>query len=119
MNKKTKIAHLVSKGLLSLMMVMSAAMYFFNNADMSAVVEGLGFPSFILIPLGVAKIMGIATLWFSKNNTLKEWAYSGFFFNFILAGMAHLMKADGGIVSVIIAVSLLATAYFTSKKELK
>lgn len=113
MNKKV---YLVAKGLLSAMMLMSAGMYFFNNAEMSKSFEALGYPTYIIIPLAILKIAGIVTLWLSKNKSLTEWAYAGFFFNFLLALTAHVAVNDGEFAPALIALVLLLTTYFTHKK---
>lgn len=114
--KSIRITHLITKGLLSIMMTMSAGMYLFKNADINAVFESLGFPSYIVIPLALLKIAGILTIWFAKDRSLKEWAYAGFTFNFILAASAHIAAQDGEVFGAILALVLLLTAYFTDKK---
>lgn len=114
--KKTKIIYYISTGLLSLMILMSVGMYFFNHAEIVKVFEGLGYPSYIIYPYGVAKFLGIATIWFSKSSVLKEWAYAGFFFAFVLAFFAHVMIGDGEQAGAIIATVLLAVSYIYGKK---
>jgi len=92
MNTKTaKIVHYLFTGLLSAMMLMSASMYFMKHDEISIVMEGLGFPAYLLYPLGIAKILGLIAIWTRKSNLLKEWAYAGFFFNLLLAITAHAM----------------------------
>ncbi|MGB1019090.1 MAG: DoxX family protein, partial [Chitinophagales bacterium] len=71
--KKAKIIYLISTGLLSLMMLMSAGMYIVKNADVSVIFSGLGFPTYIIYPLAVAKILGIIAIWTKKSQSLKEW----------------------------------------------
>ncbi|MFT6333800.1 MAG: hypothetical protein ACI86M_001119 [Saprospiraceae bacterium] len=51
---KIKITNLVSTGLLTLMVVGSAGIYIFKNAEISQVFESLGYPSYIVIPLAIA-----------------------------------------------------------------
>ena len=50
------------------------------------------------------------------NKHLKEWAYAGFFFDFILAFFAHVMSGDGEQTAALIAMVLLITSYVYSKK---
>lgn len=114
--KKVKTVHLIAKGLLSVMMLMSAGMYIFNNAEISTVFEKLGYPAYIVIPLAITKIVGIATIWLSKNKSLKDWAYAGFFFDFVLALSAHIAVNDGEFTPALVAIILLLTSYFTQKK---
>ena len=114
--KTTKIIYYIATGLLSVLMVMSAGMYFFKNDEISLVVESIGFPAFILYPLGIAKVLGIVAIWTRKSEMLKEWAYAGFFFTFVLAIAAHVMVEDGGFGGAAMAMALLLVSYFTQKK---
>jgi len=98
------------------MMLISAGMYIFNNAEVSEVFSGLGFPAYIIYPLAIAKILGIAAIWYNKFTSLKEWAYAGFFFDFVLAFSAHIMIGDGEFAPAIVAMVLLFTSYFSWKK---
>ncbi|MGB1315471.1 MAG: DoxX family protein [Chitinophagales bacterium] len=114
--KKAKIIYLISTGLLSLMMLMSAGMYIVKNADVSVIFSGLGFPTYIIYPLAVAKILGIIAIWTKKSQCLKEWAYAGFFFDFVLAASAHISVSDGEFIPAIVAIVLLFVSYFSEKK---
>jgi hypothetical protein len=114
--KRDKIIFYVATGLLTLMMLMSAGMYFFNNAEISTMFEGFGYPSYIIYPYGVVKILGLIALWFFRGKFLNEWAYAGFFFAFILAFFAHVMIGDGEQFGAAIAMVLLVVSYIFSKK---
>jgi len=119
MNKKTaKIIYWISTGLLSLLMLFSAGNYLFNNAMIQDVFLSLGFPVFIIYPLAIAKILGVLALWVRKFPTLTEWAYAGFFFDFLLAFGAHVAVQDGEFAGALVAITLLFASYFSSKKAL-
>lgn len=114
--KRDKIIYYVSTGLLTLMMLMSAGMYFFNNAEITTMFEGFGYPTYIIYPYGMVKILGLVAIWFLKDSFLKEWAYAGFFFAFILAFFAHFMIGDGEQIGAVMAMVLLVVSYIYSKK---
>lgn len=114
--KKFKIIYWISTGLLSALMLLSAGMYIFNNAEVSKIFETLGYPAYIVYPLAIAKILGLVAIWTGKSKMLKEWAYAGFFYDFVLAFFAHVMVGDGGFAPAMVALLLLATSYFTGKK---
>lgn len=117
MNTKTaKIIYWIATSLLALMMLFSSTMYVVANDQVSEVITGMGFPSWILYPLGVAKILGIIAIITKKSDMLKEWAYAGFFFTFSLAISGHIMAADEGQYGAMFAIVLLLTSYFTGKK---
>lgn len=116
--KTNKVIYLIATGLLTLMMLMSVGMYFSKHADVSEVFAKLGFPSYLIYPLAIAKILGLVAIWTDKIKALKEWAYAGFFFNFILAIAAHIMINDGEHLPAIAALVLLLISYMYSKKLL-
>ena len=117
--KTQKIVFWVSTGLLSAMMLMSAGMYLFNTDEVSAIFKTLGFPTFIIYPLAVAKILGVVAILTRKSKELAEWAYAGFFFDFVLAAAAHINVGDGEQIGAFIALVLLGVSYFFQKKVFK
>lgn len=117
MNKKMKIGFWISTGLLSAMMLLSSGMYIFNHETIAGLFESYGYPTYIIYPLAALKISGIAVLWFGPAR-IKEWAYAGFFFNFILAFFAHNNIGDGEQGGAAMALILLISSYyFNYKKE--
>jgi hypothetical protein len=111
-----KITNYISTGLFTALMLFSAANYVFNHETMVVAFSNLGFPSWIIYPVAVAKLVGLAALWFSKSDTLKEWAYAGFFFNILLAFGAHISIADGEFPGALMAFALSAVSYYSWKK---
>ncbi|QTD37512.1 DoxX family protein [Polaribacter batillariae] len=114
--KTNKIVYYISTGLLTLVMLFSVSMYLFNNAQIQQAFTSLGYPTYIVYPLALAKILGLIAIWFVANKSIKEWAYAGFFFNFVLAFFAHYMVSDGGHMTALIAIILLVVSYIFSKK---
>jgi len=115
-NKRNKIIYLVATGLLTALMLFSAGMYFFNYEMVSATFTKLGFPTYIIYPLAIAKILGLIAIWTKKSNALKEWAYAGFFFDFVLALTAHINISDGEYAPALLALVLLFVSYFFEKR---
>ena len=113
--KTTKTLYYISTVLLSIIMLFSAKMYLFNHEMVSGFFTNLGYPTYIIYPLAILKILGLIALWFIKSKSLKEWAYAGFFFDFVLAFTAHIMAKDGGHVTALIAIILLIVSYITNK----
>ena len=117
MNAKTnRIIYYIATGLLTVMMLMSATMYFVQNEMVTETFLRLGHPTHIIYPLAIAKILGLIAIWTKKSAWLLEWAYAGFFFDFVLAASAHTAVGDGEQFGAIIALVLLMTSYFTGKK---
>ncbi len=114
--KKDKIIFYAATGLLTLLILFSVGMYFFNHEEVVEMFTNFGYPTYIIYPLAIAKILGLIAIWFVNNKSLKEWAYAGFFFDFILAFFAHYMIGDGEQMGSIIAIVLMLTSYFFVKK---
>ncbi len=116
MQKLPQILYWISTGLVSLMMLGSAGMYLFNTAEVQSVFDGLGYPEYIVIPLAIAKILAIVAILTKKSAVLKEWAYAGLCFDFILAATAHLMVGDGEHLGAIVALVMLGVSYYYDKQ---
>ena len=114
--KKDKIIFYVATGLLTLLMFFSAGMYLFNHAEVAKMFTAFGYPTYIIYPYGAVKILGLVAIWFLKDTFLKEWAYAGFFFAFVLAFFAHVMIGDGEQMGAAIAMVLLVVSYIYSRK---
>jgi hypothetical protein len=52
----------------------------------------------------------------TKWETVKEWVYAGFFFNFLLAIGAHVSIGDGEQFGAIMALVLLVVSYVFRKR---
>lgn len=117
--KTNKIVFWVSTGLLSAMMLMSASMYVFKHEEILASFQLLGFPQFLIYPMAIAKLLGIVAIWSRFNQSLTEWAYAGFFFNFLLAFGAHVNIGDGEFGGALVALVVLLTSYIFQKRAFK
>ena len=95
---------------------MSVGFYIFYHAEISQTFLKMGYPAYIIYPLALAKILCLFAIWSNKSETLKEWAYAGFFFNLTLAFFAHFMINDGEFAPVLIAIFLLSASYLAWKK---
>jgi DoxX-like family len=114
--KTNKIIYWIATGLLCLMMLGSAGMYIFNHQAVAEIFTKLGYPTYIVYPLAVAKILGVIAILTKQSKTLKEWAYAGFFFDFLLALSAHINAGDGEFIPATAAIILLFISYFLDKK---
>ncbi|HAS39269.1 MAG TPA: hypothetical protein DCS93_02265 [Microscillaceae bacterium] len=114
--KTQKIIYWVVTGLLSALLLMSAGMYFVNYAQASTNFTKLGYPVYIIYPLAIAKILAVVAILTKMSTKLKEWAYAGLFFEFVLAGAAHIVAKDGEVGFAIIATILLLTSYYFDSK---
>ena len=116
MKNRNLLIYRISTGLLTLMMLGSAGMYFFNYEMVSETFTRLGYPTYIIYPLAIAKILGLVAIWTKKSETLKEWAYAGFFFDYVLASSGHMVAKDGEWAGALLAMVLLLISYTFEKK---
>ncbi len=114
--KRNKIIYYVSTGLLSLLLLFSAGMYIFDHETVVGMFTNFGYPTYIIYPYAIAKLLGIFALWIPNFDKLKEWAYAGFFFAFMFAFFAHFMIGDGEQMGALIAMILLVVSYIFNKK---
>ncbi len=114
--KKNKIIYWIATGLLTLIFFAGAMMYIFNYPRAEGFFISLGFPTWIIYPLAILKILGVIAILTKKSNFLKELAYSGFLFDAILALAAHIIVSDGEYAPAIIALVLIAISWFFDRK---
>jgi hypothetical protein len=98
------------------MMLASGIMYLINHAQAAKLFSSLGYPTYLVYPLGVAKILGVIAILTKKSKILKDLAYAGFFYDFLLALIAHINAADGGFVIPLVAIILLIVSFITDRK---
>jgi hypothetical protein len=116
MNKRNKIIYLVATIMISLFMLFGASMYFVNYDLTAAKFQELGFPIFMVYPLAIAKLLGLVAIWSDKSEVLRDFAYAGYTFTFLMAAGAHLNANDGGAPAPLIALTLLMISYVFGRK---
>jgi len=116
MQKYSKLAYWIFTVLFCFIMLYSATMYFTKHEMVKGFFESLGYPIYLIYPLATLKIIGVITLLTNFNKTLKEWAYSAFFFEVVLAFFAHYMIKDGAQGTALVALVLLILSYIFWKK---
>ena len=114
--KIDKIIFYLATSLLTALILFSVSMYFFKYDDVSTLFASLGYQTYIIYPYAIAKLLGLFAIWNPSFKTIKEWAYSGFFFAFILAFFAHYMIGDGEQGGAIVALVLLIVSYIFHKR---
>lgn len=114
--KRDKIIFYVATGLLTVLILFSVSQYFINHEAIKDAFTSFGYPTYIIYPYAILKLLGLFALWNPNFKIIKEWAYSGFFFAFILAFFAHYMVGDGEQMGALVALILLIVSYIFNKK---
>lgn len=110
-----KIIYWIATAVMCGIMLFSAQMYFRNTGMVEGFFKSLNYPTYIVIPLAVAKILGIIAILTNKIKWLKEWAYAGLFFDMVLASLAH-HYAGHGIGLSVYGLLALVVSYGVGKK---
>ena len=114
--KKNKIIYWISTGLLTLLMLFSVFNYFFNHEWIVGAFQSLGYPTYLVYPLAIAKLLGLVAIYTKLSKTLKEWAYAGFFFNTMLAFFAHCIAQGGDYQMALGGILFVVVSYIYDKK---
>ena len=114
--KKHKIIYWVATGVLCFLFFAGAMMYIFNYERAHGFFISLGFPTWIIYPLAVLKILGVIAILTKRSNFLKELAYAGFLYDSILALVAHIMVSDGEYVPAVVSLILIAISWTFDRK---
>lgn len=97
MSKRNKIIYWIATVWLAFGMAFTGFMQLLqgpNEADMFA---RLGYPGYLMLILGVWKILGAVAVLVPNFPLFKEWAYAGFFFIMSGAIVSHLAIQDAAV----------------------
>ncbi len=114
--KAIKITNYVSTGLLSALLLVGGVGYFLNYDFFYASFTSLGYPTYLIYPLAIAKILAIIALWTPNVPKLKEWAYAGLFYDFLLAFSAHVNANHDEYLFPIFGTVVIFISYFSYHK---
>ena len=115
MTKRNKIIYWIATIWLALGMLSTAIVQLMKNKEEVDMMSTLGYPIYILMILGVWKILGVIAILIPKFPLLKEWAYAGFFFIMSGAIISHLAVGDAAKTlfgPLLLIVLTIASWYF-------
>ncbi|MBT0607030.1 DoxX family protein [Aequorivita echinoideorum] len=110
--KTNRIIYWVATTIICAMMLFSAGMYLAQTEEVRGIFEDLDYPAYLVVPLAVAKILGVLMILWRQPNWLMNFAYAGFFFDFILASMAHYHEGESFAFPLAAMVFLLISYFF-------
>lgn len=116
--KKTKTIYWVITGLMAAFMLMASIPDVLRIPDAVATFTHLGYPTYLLPFIGVAKILAVLAILIPGFSGLKEWAYAGLVFDLIGACYSHIAVGDPASVWIfaLIALLMVLASYFLYKK---
>jgi hypothetical protein len=116
--KGVRIFYYTSIIIFSLLMLLDGFGGLSQQKEGVEAMQHLGYPAYILLIMGTAKILGVIAILQNKFKVLKEWAFAGFAFNFIGAEASIALNGDGmeSLIFPVVALLLLAITYMAWKK---
>ena len=116
--KKLKTWYWIATIIFALMMIMDGVGGITQQEAGKEVLKHLGYPMYLLIIVGIAKLLGSASILQNKFTTIKEWAYAGFAINFIGAFASRAFVGDGIslLIPPLIALVIMFIPYILWKK---
>lgn len=114
--KPQRILYWIATLLVCSVFIYSAQMYFRNTEMVKIYFEHLHYPSYVVIPLAVAKLVAVILILWRGIAWVTEWAYAGLFFDALLAITAHMSSNDKGYMLSLIALITILISYFLGKK---
>ncbi|PKA14919.1 DoxX family protein [Leptospira haakeii] len=92
---RNKIIYWIATAWLSLGMVSTGIVQAIQMKEEADMFAHLGYPAYLMIILGVWKLLGVIAVLVPKYPLVKEWAYAGFFFTMSGAVFSHFAAGDG------------------------
>ncbi|WP_344852837.1 DoxX family protein [Pedobacter jeongneungensis] len=116
--KKLKIWYWIATIIFALMMIMDGFGGITQQEAGKEVLKHLGYPMYLLIIVGIAKLLGAISILQHKYTAIKEWAYAGFAINFIGAFASRAFVGDGIslLIPPVIALVIMFIPYTLWKK---
>lgn len=117
--KTTNILYWTFTGIFGAFMFFSSIPNIMVTPESVAVIGGLGYPTYIIPFLGVAKVLGAIAILVPGFPRLKEWAYAGFFFD--LSGATYSAIANEGLqpahAFMLVFFAFFGLSYFFYRKR--
>jgi hypothetical protein len=111
--KKKNTLYWILTGIMAAYMLMGSIPDVMQVPSARAWFIHLGYPSYLLPFLGVAKILGVAAVLAPITRRLKEWAYAGLVFDVLGAFYSHISVGDsiGSWIFPVIGLILVGGSY--------
>jgi len=110
-----KTIYWIATGLLSALFLYSAFLFLTDTLVIQGHYQDYQYPSYLVVPMAIAKIFAIAVILLRKPKWVMEWAYAGLFFDLVLASFAHYRLGDSSLTITLLGILFLLVSYFFGK----
>lgn len=120
--KKTNILYWTFTGIFGLFMLSSGIQNLMVTPEWISLMKSLGYPSYLIPFLGVAKCLGVVALFVPGFPRVKEWTYAGFFFD-LLGATYSVIVVEGlqlpqSFMLIFFAFLALSYVYYHKRQRL-
>lgn len=119
--KKTNTIYWILTGLAAAMMLLSSIPNILSVPDaVDLVIHHLGYPTYFLPMIGVAKLAGAIAIVVPGFPRIKEWAYAGLIYDLSAAIYSSISVGDsaGKWMPIFVPIILIASSYIYYHKRL-
>lgn len=107
------LAYWIFTGLLAAELLLGGIWDVARTHHVVEVITQLGYPVYVLIILGVWKLLAVPALLAPRLPLLKEWAYAGVFFEMTGAAVSHMARGgDSEIIVTLVTVALAVVSWW-------
>lgn len=116
--KAIKITYWVLTGLFVLAMLADGAAGLAKEKTGQEVMLHLGYPIYLMMITGAAKVLGALAILQDKYKIIKEWAFAGFAINYIGAFASRALVGDGAalLVQPVVFLAVMFLVYYFWKR---
>ncbi len=117
-SKALRITYWITTILFAAFMLFSGISELVGTESGNAIMVHLGYPLYLNLILGVAKVLGAVAIVQTKWRTIKEWAYAGFTFDIIGASLSFAFVGDGFMAAFmpLVFLAVMFVSYIGWKK---
>jgi hypothetical protein len=107
------LAYRIVTGIFALMSTYSVVLLLSGAPAFFAEAHALGYPSYFIRMLGVAKLLGVVALVLPRRPSLREWAYAGFVFEFVAAIVSRLASGEAATQAIpaLVELTIVTASY--------
>ena len=117
-SKTIKIIYWILTALFVLAMLPDGVAGIMRENTGQEVMHHLGYPIYIMVITGCFKVLGAIAIAQNKFKTVKEWAFAGFFINFVGAFASRAFVGDGvGLLMIpLVVLAIMFILYYFWKR---
>lgn len=116
-DRAARYVYWIATGLVALVYLGAATFYLSSYETVAGMYRDvLGYPTYIIWPLAILKIIGAVIILWRPSAMLADWVYAAMFWHLVLAFGAHVGAGDPGWPPAVVAWVLLIVSWLTANR---